>query len=92
MPHAADLFTRHPANPLLDPRRWPRPVNAVMNAGATTMNGATLLVARVEDRRGISHLGLARSHDGISNWIVEEQPMLVPEPGLAEERLSLIHI
>lgn len=80
------LFTRHPGNPMLAPSRWPYPINAVMNAGATTMNGETVLLCRVEDRRGISHLTVARSRDGYSNWIVDEEPLISPSPDYPEER------
>ena len=46
------LFTRAPGNPLLAPARWPYRVNAVMNAGATMVGDETVLLCRVEDRRG----------------------------------------
>lgn len=72
----SELFTRSPSNPLLTPQRWPYPINAVMNAGATVVDDATVLLCRVEDRRGISHLTAARSHDGVSNWVVDETPLL----------------
>ena len=45
------LFTRHPGNPLLTPERWPYPINAVMNAGATRFEDQTVLVCRAEDAR-----------------------------------------
>ena len=35
---------------------------------------------RVEDRRGISHLTVARSADGISQWQIDAQPTLMPDP------------
>ena len=68
------LFQRYRGNPLLSPNRWPYTVNAVMNAGAAEVDGGTVLLCRVEDRRGISHLTVARSADGVSNWVVERQP------------------
>lgn len=80
------LFTRHPGNPMLAPSRWPYPINAVMNAGATTVDGETVLLCRVEDRRGISHLTVARSKDGYSNWIVEDEPLIAPSEDHPEER------
>lgn len=79
------LFVRHPGNPLLSPSRWPYPVNAVLNAGATVFEGSTILLCRVEDRRGFSHITVARSKDGISNWVVDEKPLLTPHPDYAEE-------
>ena len=79
------LFLRSPGNPLLSPNRWPYPINAVMNAGATVVDGETVLLCRVEDRRGISHLTVARSRDGVSNWIVQDSPLLSPDAGHPEE-------
>jgi predicted GH43/DUF377 family glycosyl hydrolase len=49
------LFTRNPRNPLLTAADWPHTVNAVFNPGAVRLkDGTTLLLCRVEDRRGIS--------------------------------------
>ena len=86
---SASLFTRHPGNPLLAPERWPYPINAVMNAGATRVNGQTVLLCRVEDRRGFSHLACARSRDGISNWVVDDQPALAIDGEHPEEAWGL---
>jgi predicted GH43/DUF377 family glycosyl hydrolase len=45
---------------------WPYPAHTVFNAGATLLrDGTTLLLCRVEDRRGHSHLCAARSANGI---------------------------
>ena len=94
---SSELFQRYRGNPLLSPNRWPYAVNAVMNAGATQVDGATVLLCRVEDRRGISHLTVARSQNGISNWVVDEQPLLAPEPdkpyeswGVEDPRLTWV--
>ena len=46
------LFARARGNPLLTPTRWPYRVNAVMNTGATLVGDQTVLLCRVEDRRG----------------------------------------
>jgi len=86
---SASLFTRYPGNPLLSPERWPYPINAVMNAGATTLEDETVLVCRVEDRRGFSHLTCARSHDGMSNWIVDDHPALAYDGSHPEEEWGL---
>jgi predicted GH43/DUF377 family glycosyl hydrolase len=94
---SSELFQRYRGNPLLSPNRWPYAVNAVMNAGATQVDGATVLLCRVEDRRGISHLTVARSQNGISNWVVDETPLLAPEPdkpyeswGVEDPRLTWV--
>ena len=79
------LFQRYRGNPILSPNRWPYTVNAEMNAGAAVVDGSTVLLCRVEDRRGISHLTVARSANGVSNWVVEQEPLLEPAPGLDYE-------
>ena len=80
-----DLFRRYRGNPLLTPDRWPYDINAVLNAGAAEVQGDTVLLCRVEDRRGISHLTVARSHNGFSNWLVDETPLLESGPGILHE-------
>jgi predicted GH43/DUF377 family glycosyl hydrolase len=79
------LFVRDPHNPILTRDDWPYCVNAVMNAGATTLRDETALVCRVEDRRGISHLALARSADGVTDWRIGAAPMLEPAEDRPEE-------
>jgi predicted GH43/DUF377 family glycosyl hydrolase len=73
---ASELFARAPANPVLTVADWPYPANAVFNPGAAFVDGQTVLLARVEDRRGISHLTVARSHDGITGWKVDATPLI----------------
>ena len=76
-----ELFRRSEKNPILTASDWPYPVNAVFNPGAIRLSdGQTLLLARVEDRTGISHLTAARSHDGVTNWQIDPQPTLAPDP------------
>jgi predicted GH43/DUF377 family glycosyl hydrolase len=75
------LFTRYAGNPILSRKDWPYPVNSVFNAGATRLaDGDTLLLCRVEDRRGLSHLCAARSTNGIDGWRIDAHPTLVPDP------------
>lgn len=71
-----ELFTRSSANPLLTAGDWPYGVNAVFNPGAAVVDGQTVLVCRVEDRRGISHLTVARSPDGFSGWSIDSKPLI----------------
>ncbi len=80
-----ELFLRHPQNPILTVKQWPYPANAVFNAGATFVDDQTLLMVRVEDRRGISHLTIARSADGIENWQIEPIPTFPPDPANCPE-------
>jgi predicted GH43/DUF377 family glycosyl hydrolase len=72
------LFRRCSGNPILAAAHWPHTVNAVFNPGAVRLpDGTTLLLCRVEDRRGISGLWAARSADGVSNWRVDSEPALL---------------
>jgi hypothetical protein len=55
------LFQRHATIPILSGNDWPYPVNSVFNAGEARLpDGDTLLLCRVEDRQGLSHLCAAR--------------------------------
>ena len=75
------LFVRHPANPILSAKDWPYSMNSVFNPGAALLaDGTTLLLCRVEDRRGLSHLCAARSANGIDQWQIDPQPTLLPDP------------
>jgi predicted GH43/DUF377 family glycosyl hydrolase len=78
-PHA-ELFQRHAANPILTARDWPYPAHTVFNAGACQVGNETVLLVRVEDRRGHSHLSVARSRDGVSNWRIDSKPSFAPDP------------
>lgn len=93
------LFHRHPNNPILTPADWPYDANTVFNPAATILpDGSTLLLCRVEDRRGISHLTAARSANGVSGWRIDPQPTLLPDPvhypeeiwGIEDPRITYI--
>ena len=75
-----ELLHRNPSNPILTARDWPYPAHAVFNAGAGQVGNETVLLVRVEDRRGHSHLTVARSTDGASNWRIDSKPSFAPEP------------
>ena len=78
--HHPELLHRHKLNPILTAADWPYPINSVFNAGATLLpDGTTLLLCRVEDRRGLSHLCVARSANGIDEWQIDPQPTLFPD-------------
>jgi predicted GH43/DUF377 family glycosyl hydrolase len=82
------LFERHGKNPILTADDWPYPVHSVFNAGATKLqDGTTLLLCRVEDRRGHSHLCAARSKNGVDGWVVDKEPTLLPDPAHFPEEL-----
>lgn len=83
-----ELFLRHKSNPILCAADWPYPVNSVFNPGATILpDGSTLLLCRVEDRRGLSHLCAARSTNGVDNWQIDPQPTFPANPDQYPEEL-----
>src|SRR5258705_12342945 len=85
---AMELFHRYEGNPILTASHWPYRANTVFNAGATLLqNGETLLLVRVEDRRGISHLTAARSRDGKTQRVIDSLPTFVPDPHNHPEEL-----
>jgi predicted GH43/DUF377 family glycosyl hydrolase len=94
-----ELFRRHPTNPILTAADWPYPVHTVFNAGAARLaNGTTLLLCRVEDRRGHSHLCAARSENGVTGWVVDAEPTFRPDPerypeehwGIEDPRITFV--
>lgn len=76
----SELFKRYKNNPVLTPAMWKYRVNSVFNAGATMFEGKVLLLVRVEDMKGFSHLCKAESRDGYTNWKIDELPTLQPKP------------
>jgi predicted GH43/DUF377 family glycosyl hydrolase len=83
-----EVFHRHKSNPILTAENWPYPINSVFNAGATLLSDeTTLLLCRVEDRRGLSHLCAARSSNGIDGWKIDPKPTLLPDPDNYPEEL-----
>ncbi len=87
---AEPLFRRHPSNPILTAEDWPYPCNSVFNPAVARLDdGSTLLLCRVEDRRGQSHLCAARSPDGVSDWIVDQLCALLPSEDRPEERYGI---
>ncbi|HIJ72342.1 MAG TPA: glycosidase [Planctomycetes bacterium] len=75
-----ELFERYPDNPILSVDKWPYKANSVFNAAAAKLGDDTILLARVEDYRGISHLTAAKSTDGITDWQIDPNPTFKPEP------------
>jgi predicted GH43/DUF377 family glycosyl hydrolase len=74
------LLQRHPDNPILTAFDWPYFVNTVFNPAAVRLaSGETLLLCRVEDCSGLSHLCVARSQDGVNDWKVDSHPTLLPD-------------
>lgn len=75
-----ELFHRHSGNPILTAADWPYPAHTVFNAGACQAGDETILLVRVEDRRGHSHLTVARSNDGVAKWQIDSKPSFFPDP------------
>lgn len=75
-----ELFFRSRKNPLLTIDDWPYRANTVFNPAAAIVDGKTLLLVRVEDHRGFSHLTVARSENGIDGWEIDSKPTLMPDP------------
>ena len=72
-----ELFQRHRRNPILTAADWPYPAHTVFNPAATLLpDGTTLLLCRVEDSRGHSHLSVARSANGVDGWQIDPQPTI----------------
>ena len=83
-----ELFHRHKLNPILTAAHWPYPVHSVFNPGATLLaDGTTLLLCRVEDRSGHSHLCAARSANGVDDWKIDPRPTLLADPEHFPEEL-----
>ena len=82
------LFQRHNRNPILTAAEWPYEINTVFNPGAILLkDGTTLLLCRVEDRRGLSHLTTARSANGEDGWQIDPHPTFRPDPEEFPEEL-----
>jgi beta-1,4-mannooligosaccharide/beta-1,4-mannosyl-N-acetylglucosamine phosphorylase len=86
---ANNLFKKFEGNPVITPEDWPYPANAVFNPAAAKLNAETLLLVRVEDMRGFSHLTVARSTNGFTDWHIDPQPTLEADQSSREERWGL---
>ncbi|MBN2030666.1 glycosidase [bacterium] len=75
-----ELFQRYSRNPILTVNDWPYPANSVFNCGAAYFDGETILLVRVEDLRGMSHLTVARSQNGVTSWQIDQKPTFLPDP------------
>lgn len=80
-----ELFERFEGNPIIVPADVGPKANAVFNPGATVIDGQTLLLMRVEDRRGFSRLVVATSDDGLTGWTVQPERGIMADPERFEE-------
>ncbi|HEY5519628.1 MAG TPA: hypothetical protein VIK08_03140 [Candidatus Limnocylindrales bacterium] len=86
-PVTPEIFTRYAGNPIITVDQLPYRANSVFNPGAGRVGDDTLLLIRVEDMRGISHLLAARSTDGVSDWRFDATPLIQPEPDIHPEEI-----
>ena len=82
-----ELLQRYPHNPIITVNDIPYKASSVFNTGATLYGNETLLLLRIEDRKGISHLTTARSKDGLSDWKFDNKPTFVQAPERYPEEL-----
>lgn len=73
-----ELFERHPSNPIITAEDLPYPCDSVMNPAAISVDGEVVLVMRVVDQIGSSHLTVARSKNGVDSWQIDATPLLAP--------------
>jgi len=64
-------------------------VNAVLNPGATVIDGRTLLLLRIEHRTGLSSLVAATSDNGLTGWEIDPVRGLEPLPDSFEEHWGI---
>lgn len=83
--HPRELFRRHEKNPILVAADFPWMVTAAFNPAATILGDETLLLVRVEDRTGLSHLAVATSKDGQGDWIIDRDRQFRAELDSFEE-------
>jgi predicted GH43/DUF377 family glycosyl hydrolase len=81
-----DIFIRQGDGPLLTPDSLPFKANAVLNPGVVELDGEIILLLRIEDRRGVSEIRVARSANGLNGWKIADKPLLEPDlPGYPYE-------
>ncbi len=84
-----EIFSRYEGNPILTAEDWPYQTAAVFNPGAIKFNNQVLLLVRVEDMEGCSHLTRATSRDGKTNWQISSKPTLKAEENKGEGKFGL---
>ncbi len=82
-----ELFVRCKKNPILTVNSWPYNVSSVFNPAAVMVNNTTILLVRVEDHRGFSHLTVARSKNGIDSWEIDPKPTFSSDPTYHSEEI-----
>lgn len=82
----SDIARRDPRRPIITADDLPYPATSVFNPGVAEVDGEVLLLLRVEDLSGVSHLLVARSKNGVDNWRFGAEPLIRPgHPDRPEE-------
>ncbi len=84
-----ELFKRYEKNPILTKDDWPYKVGSVFNPGAVKFNDEILLLVRVEDKQGYSHLTKAISKNGKTNWRIDKKPTMEADITKGEAKIGL---
>jgi predicted GH43/DUF377 family glycosyl hydrolase len=88
-PDPRELFQRYEGNPLIRASDFPRMVNATFNPAAVEIEGETLLLVRVEERSGLSHLAVATSANGRTGWVLDRGRVMLPDSDRYEEHWGI---
>ena len=88
-PDPRELFQRYEGNPLIRASDFPRMINATFNPGAVEFEGETLLLVRVEERSGLSHLAVATSANGRTGWVLDRGRVMSPRHDYYEEHWGI---
>lgn len=81
-----ELFKRYDGNPIIRPDDIPYPgVARVFNSAATELEKKVLLLMRVKTQRGDSHLTLAESENGVTDWQIRNSPTIQAEALYGED-------
>jgi predicted GH43/DUF377 family glycosyl hydrolase len=74
-------LVRQGSGPLMTAEDVPCEANAVLNPGVAEIDGEVVLLLRIENKDGISHIRAAWSHNGVDSWKYADHPIL--EPGVS---------
>jgi predicted GH43/DUF377 family glycosyl hydrolase len=72
-----ELFVRYGANPIIHARDISNQSNSVFNARSNHFGDDSLLLIRVKDLRGISHLTAAHNWDCVADCQIESYSTLL---------------
>lgn len=73
------VFRRPVDRPIFTLQDLDHPASAVLNPGVAELDGEVVLLLRVEDLTGISHIRVARSKNGVDGWKLDEGILLEPD-------------